>query len=644
MSEKGKNINLIAGVEEKDLDDFLFEVLKVASHKVSKSHRLSFEEDKLQALIQPMKELFFMKDGKYGGIKTLEERWDILLGEISKMTGATLYNPYNSNDNKNIILFSRANFNDIFKTGQFLTEEKREELCNSTRYGEERNFSLFWRILEKLSNEMFLANRRKLRKDGNKFEPRHPTSIPAKYMKEESDSCAEWLKISNTIQDQNKHSITAEKIENMVSRSDVNTFVRLLIAYKHLKNNRNFGEALIDSLWKESNGDKGYFEKNGISAESLENPNGEDKNKIIQLAKNFIESYMSSEQVQKKLDNIIMEIENTRNTMQNETVRAILPLASDCTEMIYESIGGCERSVSFEPYKKTDVTDKIFDNINKLPLGSFVKRLIEEGGTNLTADSIMSVQFARGANNAFIVTGEAIPVGNILGTSEMPEILKNVSKNAEQGKNFADNNPVIPLTNKKPLESLENSEVLFVTGEYMLNQWKKKHREGKLKNSETKKKFTEELYNDLKKRVAEYMGNREKLAELDKRLEKVKNTQILEKPEIYELDNKKIKHLEEAIYNDVTGDKRKKENAAKRLEAKNMNEIALKLQKLSLLENYMAMEDKKKSSRINQTVEKLSPSPASNFRKNRLTRKNSFVDLEADKKEELKKDEHRLLN
>ncbi|MDR2077502.1 MAG: hypothetical protein LBP39_00885, partial [Rickettsiales bacterium] len=588
-------------------------------------------------------------------IETLEERWDILLGEISKMTGATLYNPYNSNDNKNIILYSEARYSDLDNFKKLLTEEKKKEFSNSRMYRDEKNFLLFWHIFEKFGKEMFLANRRKLRENGKKLEPRHPTSTPVKYMEEGFDSCKEWLKISSTLQDQNKHSITAEKIGSMVSRSNAITFSRLLDAYEDLKNNRTFyGGGLINSLWKESDNDKGYFEENDISVKSLQKSDGEDKDKIRELAINFIESYMSSEQVRNKLNSVIAEIEDIRKTIEDKdaegiALRGIPPPTDDGEEKIYESKNGCEGRIYFDHYKKTDVTDKIFDNINELPVGGFAKRFIEEGGTNLTMDSIMSAQFARGANNAFIVTGTAIPVGNLLGTSEMPEILANVSKNADQAKRFAENNPVMPLTNKKPQENIQDSDVLYVTGEYMLDQWKKKQKKGKLENPEDRKKFIEELYNDLKKRVAKYMDNMEKLNKLNGRLEKVKkkyeniinsnkehsNAQILEKPEIYELDDKKIKHLEEAIYKDTGG--QKTNNTAKITEVIQMNEIALKLQKLSLMKNSIAMEDMKKSSRINQTVEKLSPPPAGNFRKNRLARKNSFRVQETDRRKKLEK-------
>jgi hypothetical protein len=256
----------------------------------------------------------------------------------------------------------------------------------------------------------------------------------------------------------------------------------------------------------------------------------------------------------------------------------------------------------------------------------------------------------------------------------MPEILTNVSKNADQAKRFAENNPVIPLTNKKPREKLRDSDVLYVTGEYMLDQWKKKQIEGKLKTPEDRKKFTEKLYNDLRKRVVEYMNNTEKLAALDERLrivkyilyKKIKNSteehskaQILENPEIYELDVVKIKHLKEAVYNDKYGDweKKRRENEEKRKRAIEMNEIALKLQELSLMEDSIVMEDMKhkkdaKKLKLREVKKQLSPitkrspsvPPAGNLRKDRFSRRrNSFVAQETDKKEELEKNEHKLM-
>ncbi|MDR2078080.1 MAG: hypothetical protein LBP39_03895 [Rickettsiales bacterium] len=726
MSEEGKDTNLIAGVEEKDLDDFLLSILKIANWIASETDysppeeeesqsseedelqsseeeesqysgedesqyseeeesqyseeesRFSGEnkppildEDKLKTLIKPMKELFFMKDGKYKDIETLEKRLDIFLEEISKITGKQLYNPDNSNENKNVALQSGYDYENHLNE-PFLTEEKKKEYYNSIFCGDEINIKLLWIAIKEFGFEMFLANRRKLRGERQKFEPRHPTSIPLIYHKEAMELFLEWKKYSEDLQKQNKNSaFKKEKIESMVSRGDFDIFYYLIRFYKDYTKekyaNQYYYITLIDSLWKDSANDIGYFKENGINAKSLKHPRKKDKDKIIELAKNFIESYMSSEQAQKKLDNIIAEIEDVRKVMQTKTVRAIHPPGANYKEIIYGSYDGYEDYYYVNFYKKTNVTDQIFKNINELPIGSFVKQLIEEGGTNLTGDSMLSAQFARGANNAFIVTGTAIPVGNLLGLYEMPEILANVSKNADQEKRFAENNPIVPLTNKKPRENIRDSEILYVTGEYMLDQWKKKQIEGKLKTPEDKKKFTEELYNDLKERAVEYMEDTKKLVRLDERLRKVKdiiyrriknsaeehsNAQIFENPEIYKLDEIKTKHLEEAVYKDYTEDteEKKKENEAKRARAILMNKIALKLQELSLMEDFIAVceEDMKKFKEIKPTppIAKRSSSvpPASNLRGNEFSRRrNSFVSREADKKDGLEKNEPKLL-
>ncbi|MDR2077711.1 MAG: hypothetical protein LBP39_01950 [Rickettsiales bacterium] len=657
----------LAGVKEGDLDEFLLKVLKIAGYRVINSNAISYQEERildeeetLKTLIKPMKELFFMKYGKYKDIKTLEERWDIFLGEISKITGKKLYNQ-RGDKNKNIILFSGPTIDKQNLEAPFLMGEKKKEYLDSITYGDEVNFSLFRLIFEKFGNEMFLANRRKLREIGKKFEPRHPTSAPVEY------TFLRWKKRSKAFQRQKKDStITEEKIERMASINDINVFYRLLESYEYFEKGYIYllHIDLIDSLWKESGNDKGYFKENGISTRSLKNPEGEDRIKIIQLAKNFIESYMSSEQVQKRLDSIIPDIEAVAEFKSKRPVRLILspgstgPVGSKA-ETIYCSQYGYENCLYFEPYKKTEVTDKILENIfflNKLPIGSFVKRLIKEGGTNLTMDSIMGAQFARGANNAFIVTEKAIPVGNILSTSEMPEILTNVSKNADQAKRFVENNPIIPLTNEKPRVKLRNSGVLYVTGEYMLDQWKKKQKRCEVKDPEDRKEFTEKLYKDLIYEVSEYLNSTEKLDRFYNKLENMKEKyeKILENPEIYELDEIKIKHLKEAVYNDYAEDteEEKKQNENRRQVLIRMNRIALKLQKLSLMESYIVMENMKhkedmKKLKLREVKKQLSPitkrspsvPPASNLRKDRFSqRRNSFVAREA----ELKKHEHGL--
>ncbi|MDR2778202.1 MAG: hypothetical protein LBB13_01735 [Rickettsiales bacterium] len=97
-------------------------------------------------------------------------------------------------------------------------------------------------------------------------------------------------------------------------------------------------------------------------------------------------------------------------------------------------------------------------------------------------------------------TGNAIPTGNILGSYELPKILEKVSKNQNETKRFEVINPVIPFTNRKPDEQLENSETLFITGEYLVDEWNR---------VEEKEQFLSNLHKKLSKEVDYYVNSYE---------------------------------------------------------------------------------------------------------------------------------------
>jgi hypothetical protein len=303
--------------------------------------------------------------------------------------------------------------------------------------------------------------------------------------------------------------------------------------------------------------------------------------------------------VQKKLAEVIKNRKSAKERIEKEVVR-LIPKCEEVDgpmtqqEFLYSSSGGRETPERFNFYKNIGVTDKIFGQMDSLPLGKFIDQYIAEGGTNLTYDALFSAQFVRGAGNVFLETDGAIPTGNILGASELPIALEKASADEERGKIFAGNNPVVPITQRESQnQDTENSEILFTTGEYLLDQWKERQGKGELNNPESRKKFLANLHEDLKKKVEEHLADGNMITELDQRLVRVREEvgqrlggeepraiikeELDQRLEKYRMEEKKIQYLAEVYENSTV------EGLKDRMQLK--NEVALKIQEKTVLEN-----------------------------------------------------------
>ncbi|MDR2078066.1 MAG: hypothetical protein LBP39_03820 [Rickettsiales bacterium] len=170
----------------------------------------------------------------------------------------------------------------------------------------------------------------------------------------------------------------------------------------------------------------------------------------------------------------------------------------------YISIDAGENKIYFTPYPDAEMIHTIYSNIKYIPIGEFLEKFIEEGGTNIICDNLFSAQFVRGANNAFIVTADAIPLGNTLGSHEIPEILEKVSKNSEKARRFRKINRVIPLTNRKRGGMVENADTLFMTGEYILNKWNSYRNKDRLNTDKDRENFLTTVYSKLDEKIDSY--------------------------------------------------------------------------------------------------------------------------------------------
>ncbi|MDR2077810.1 MAG: hypothetical protein LBP39_02475 [Rickettsiales bacterium] len=595
--ETGK---LIAGVGEEELDGFLRNVLEKADLGVQKHFGLSGPVFEVETLVKPMKDLFFRTDIEKYRDKSLEERWGIFLQKISEeVTHRELYTHMRQGKlekRDNVLLFSGTGPEnipprDLNSAKSFLTDEQKEELTGKTVvYANEANFIILWCIFENLGREMFLANRRQLREKSEEFEPRYPGTTP-EYLRS-YETILKLENLASEIKGRSKSTATVkipdDKIKDMLQATDCDVFYSLRECYDGCQSYYNF----IDKLWKRNNpGAKGYFEKNGC--ENVYTSDEETNKTLHKLARDFVESYLSNDLVQKKLYEEARKSELIIEKIKTQPLRPIpKPSFPSDYEYLYKSEEGQESSFGFWHYEKPDVTDEIFKNRDNLPIAKFLNQFIVEGGTNLTCDKLLSVEFARGANNAFIVTNSAIPTSNILGTSELPVILDNVSKTQERRENFEKNNPIMPITNVKPGADIKKSDVLLVTGEYMANRWKEQKEGGRLTDPENRKKFLENLFGNLNRRARKYLNDQEKLKKLDKTLKKLREQyNSREKKDIkylasYGFDKKKSEYLEK-IYED-------EENSMTSL-----NEIALKLQEKSMLESSLGIKERRKKEKEN---------------------------------------------
>ncbi|MDR1495273.1 MAG: hypothetical protein LBI29_04565 [Rickettsiales bacterium] len=605
MAEKTKDKNPVAGVTKEELEEFVLHILKVSD--IEDFCELD-GDDKLKTLVRLMIDLFFRNDGTYGDVKTLEERWDIFLEGISAVTGKKLYDPYGKNKNRDVNLFSQLTGAGKAETDVFLTDGQIAERLNSSKYSEESNFSLFWDIFKNLGLEMFMVQREMLRKRGERLEPRYPGSAPEYDVSKRLTSLRILREYSDrVIRDKSEKDLTRipdEKFERILpifyGAHFENVFSIYIRAFpeEKLKDSDDPGHmymdyGFIDYWWTdncENSEEKGYFEENGV----FDIRNKANEARVAQLARSFVEAFISDKRIRRKLDEAIADEER----VEKEFVR-LIPDKDRSTGYevgyIVEKRKETESSVmSFKPYEKTSVIKKIFEHMDSLPIGGYLRQFLKEGGTELTCDHLFSGQFVRGANNAYIGTSGAIPTNNILGTSEMPELLKNVSRDEMQGKRFAENNPIVPLVEREhPVDWIENSEVLYTTGEYLLNQWKEQQIEGKLNSPENIKNFLYNLYVNLYKTVGEYSNSNEKLKLLDKRLAELEEkyyeeitssekpdlakTEMIRRLEVYDMDSKKVKYLEKLYESSQIKD------ILETMKAK--NKVALAIQKMSILES-----------------------------------------------------------
>ncbi|GHU28571.1 hypothetical protein FACS1894152_6390 [Bacilli bacterium] len=557
--------------DDEELEEFLTFVIKEADYR---------GRDELKNRLPPlMKELFFKNDNEYSS-KTIEQRYEVLINEISNITGIGLYSKENSDgkrEQKDILLFSQI---DSHKTLDKFSD-------TTISFKEEENFNLFWRIVQSLGDEMFMQNRRELVKDGKEYEPKHPTSKSVEaYKLEQLNKLASNFasrdfslsinspkkkldyrqlkilrdKINSAPEKYKLSSIKDNEIPGMLALFDkINNTEQSKLEYTDLENAMNFIKKLSPN----------YIEdKHGVTSDdSMEN-----------IIANFTKTFMDST---KKL--IVEEVEKTEKVVEGEIKnngRKIL-VGEYSESTIIRSIDGFEHysvaNGNFFAEKNRALIEKIFSLRDKLPIGSYFKQVIEEGGTNLTCDNIFSGMFAALAKNAVISTDIAIPTGNIMGKSELPVVLEKISNDPVEKERFIKNNPVLPFTNKSNGKSVGEADVIYVTAEYLTHKWREAEEKAKAENKSLtkgdKEYFISNLFDELKSRVDTYYDNKQRLEKLEGRVGKLVHTILTITATLEDEQEEHLKNL----YKDKT-----EEEIGKILDK---NKIALALQKLSVAES-----------------------------------------------------------
>jgi hypothetical protein len=429
-------------------------------------------------------------------------------------------------------------------------------------YSSEGNFITFWSIIEQFGKEMVIANRRASIERGDEFEPRHPTSS---YDNEQEKYLKNIRNVRKLIAGTHSTDITTgSDYQKEIERLKSNINIRKLndlgwqIDTVEIEGNKMEGSTgsiqtileTIDSLWKGNDtAVEGYFEKYYNEDFSLfkKSTGDEQKKNLGKACVAFVDRYLNNPIIKEAISKKIEEIETA---LEKENKR-IIP--KECNT-VYESYGRQEVCYPLSNFygknneKNTESLDTLYKNIDKVPIGSYIEQLIKEGGTNLTCDSVFSKQFALMSNNAILYTDGAIPTGNILATSELPTILKNIHKDKEKTEKFIENNPSVPFTNR--------SDNFYISGEYLLEKYKEKAGEKEL-DAESEKKFTANIFEELKRDVDEYLRDKEKLKELEKELEEIKGKELEEEKELtkganefgknlsaYKLNKEKLKRIQ----------------------------------------------------------------------------------------------------
>jgi hypothetical protein len=596
----------IEGVAEKDLDNFLIRIIDEEIKECRRIMRTFYSDDLSQKILGPMKDIFF-RDKKDNQL-TLKERLGQFVEEIAKQRGEELY----GGENKNIRLFSNLLGKGDPKTLDFLEEEEKKAYSeNSIFYGNESNFMLFWRILERFGQATYLEHRKELLDKGEIFEPRWPGAKLAESLEgiqEDLDGLKKLKGLKELKQSDGNVENTNSDIGNIddMSKADLSWWW-LGSLYEKLETGEKiyWGELQnIRNLWKLGNPSGEAMEYFGAESahisEDTRNSKATkyfgDKDYDLTLisentrnkVKKFIEAFCSYSAVQKKLGDAINDKEEMKKNL--ETIKEkegegeyLRPIPKD-PDIIYRVYGGWEQPKTGHVLNDNDnaVIKKIYEKRGEYPIGDYIQKNIDTGGTNMTSDCIFSGVFTyKAKGDAFIVTDGAIPVDNIAGKYEINEALNNAHKELEKKKRFGKNNPVVPLTKKESqTANVNKSTVILVTGEFMLDKYEKRLKNKELENNKAKEEFVTGLYIDLLRESESLCNDEAKLDELDKNLESLRekqkdNEKTAEISKMHKFDSKKKKYLEE-LY---------KENMGKYGEIEKKNEIILKLQEKRILEN-----------------------------------------------------------
>jgi hypothetical protein len=582
----------IEGVAEKDLDNFLIRIIDEGIRECRRimrvdDHRFFKRKDLLKKILGPMKDIFFHnKDRDW----TLKERFGKFVEEIAKQRGKELY-ANEDGESSNIILFSNLSVEGDPKTLDFLEEEEKKAYSeNSIFYSDESNFMLFWCILERFGQETYLEHRKELLNKGEIFEPRWPGAEPEERpekIQEELDKLKELKQSGENVENTNSD---IGNIDEMLEKNfSPESLASLVLLYGKLT------EVGRETVWRELFCIEKLWKAGNPSGEATEYFGAEDFDPISEdtrnRAKKFIEVFCRHPTVQKKIEEIIVDKEKMKKNLETikekEGEGEYLRLIPKNRSFLYKirerrEQSECLNFISWKNASDDAVARKIYEKREEYPIGDYIQKNIDTGGTNMTSDCIFSEVFAyKNDRDAFIVTDEAIPVGNIAGKYEIQNALANAYKDPGKKKRFGKNNPVVPLVKKEnPTYALENSVVLLVTGQYMLDRYKKQSEDGELENNKAKEEFVTGLYTDLLRESESLCNDEAKLDELDKNLESLRekqkdNEKTAEISKMHKFDSKKKKYLEE-LY---------EENTDKYGEIEKKNEIILKLQEKRILEN-----------------------------------------------------------